>query len=162
MAEKRVVRGDDEVGVGALVEVPAVAVALGLDDADLLELLQRAVARRGVGVPLPHRRAMPEGALRWIRDVRIVHPKFGQTVLVRARHEVGQVGPAAEIVADASDHDDLDVVVDRRAAQQVRISQPRRRRRRVQIVGTIERDRRDLGLGVLVVEDDLLGRRTFA
>ena len=57
MAEKRVVRGDHEVGVGALVEVPAVAVALGLDDADLLELLQRPVSRRHVGVPLAHRRA---------------------------------------------------------------------------------------------------------
>ncbi len=41
MAEKRVVGGDHEVGVGTLIEVPAVAVALGLDDADLLQLLQR-------------------------------------------------------------------------------------------------------------------------
>ncbi len=64
VAEKRVVRGDHQVGVGALVEVPAVAVALGLDDADLLEVLQRPVARCRVGVPLAHRRAVAEGALR--------------------------------------------------------------------------------------------------
>ena len=72
VAEKRVVRGDHEVGVGALVEVPAVAVALGLDDADLLELLQRPVARRSVGVPLAHRRAVAEGAFRRIRDVGVL------------------------------------------------------------------------------------------
>ena len=45
MTEQRVVGRDHQIGVGALVEVPAVAVALGLDDADLLELLQRSVAR---------------------------------------------------------------------------------------------------------------------
>ena len=44
MAEQRIVGGDDEIGIAGLVEVPAVAVALGLDDADLLEFLQRPVA----------------------------------------------------------------------------------------------------------------------
>ena len=51
MAEQGVVGGDHQVGVGRLVEVPAVAVALGLEDRDLLEVLQGAVARLRVGVP---------------------------------------------------------------------------------------------------------------
>src|SRR3546814_15391677 len=44
MTEQRVVRRDQQIGVGRLIEVPAVAVTLGLDDADLLELLQRPAA----------------------------------------------------------------------------------------------------------------------
>ena len=36
VAEERIIGGDHQIGVGALVEVPAVAVALRLDDADLL------------------------------------------------------------------------------------------------------------------------------
>ena len=55
MAEERVVRRDDEVGIGRLVEVPAVAIALGLDDADLLEFLQRPVAGAGLGVMIGQR-----------------------------------------------------------------------------------------------------------
>jgi hypothetical protein len=35
VAEQCVVRGDNQVGVAGLVEMPAVAIAFGLDDADL-------------------------------------------------------------------------------------------------------------------------------
>jgi len=45
VSEQGVVGGDHQVGVAGLVEVPAVAVALGLDDADLPKLLQGAVSR---------------------------------------------------------------------------------------------------------------------
>jgi hypothetical protein len=159
MPEKRVVGGDHQVGVGALVEMPAVTVALGLDDADLLEFLQGSVARRGVGVPLPHRRAVAERLLRWIGDVLVGDTQLGQSRVVVSRHEVRQIRAAAEVVTDTADHHDLDVIVDGRAAQQVGIPEPSRRGRRVEMVGTVERDRRDLGFGVLVVEDDLLGRR---
>ena len=44
VAEQRVVGRDHQVGVAGLVEVPPVAVALDLDDADLLELLQAPAA----------------------------------------------------------------------------------------------------------------------
>ena len=56
-----------------------------------------------------------------------VDPELGSrpSLLVR-RHELRQVGAAAEVVADAADHHDLDVVVDGRAAQQVGVAQPRR------------------------------------
>src|SRR5271165_116377 len=44
MPEKRVVRRDHQIGVAGLIKVPAVAVALGLDDADLAKLLKRAIS----------------------------------------------------------------------------------------------------------------------
>src|SRR5439155_12280755 len=47
MAEQGVVRGDDQIGIAGLVEVPAITIALCLDDADLLEFLQRTVAGPG-------------------------------------------------------------------------------------------------------------------
>ena len=52
MAEQRVVGRDHQVRVGGLIEVPAVAVALRLDDADLLEFLQRSIAGLRVREPL--------------------------------------------------------------------------------------------------------------
>src|SRR5271165_6419301 len=44
MPEKRVVRRDHQIGVAGLIKVPAVAVALGLDDADHAKLLKRAIS----------------------------------------------------------------------------------------------------------------------
>ena len=50
MPEKRIVRRDHQIGVAGLVEVPAIAVALGFDDADLAKLLKRAVSGARLGV----------------------------------------------------------------------------------------------------------------
>jgi hypothetical protein len=167
MAEQRVIGGDHEIGIGTLVEVPAVAVTLGLDDADLLQFLQRPVAGLHIRVPRADRRPAAERPGRRIvhlADSVVFQTQLGQSQIgvVVTLHELREVGTAAEVVADATDHDDLDVVVDGRRAQQVGIPQPRHGRRRVQILGTVEGDRRDLGLGVLLVEDELFGGRSIA
>ena len=164
MAEQRVVGGDHQVRVRALVEVPAVAVALGLDDADLLELLQRPVTGLHVRIPGADRRSVPErplGRVSDLADALVFEPQLGEPQLgvVVALHELRKVGTAAEVVANAADHHDLDVVVDGGGTKQIGVSQPGRRRRGVQILGPVERDRRDLGLGVLFVEDQLFGFR---
>ena len=117
MAEQRVVGRDHQVRIGALVEVPAVAVTLGLDDADLLELLQRPITGLRVGIPCADRRAVPErplGRVRDLADALVLEPQLGepQVGVVVALHELRKVGAAAEVVADAPDDDDLDVVVD--------------------------------------------------
>ena len=68
VAEQGVVAGDHQVGIGRLVEMPAVAVALGLQDADLLEVLQTANPGVRVRVPLADVGAVPKRPFRRIFD----------------------------------------------------------------------------------------------
>ena len=163
MAKERVVGGDHQVSVGGLVEMPAVAVTLGLHNADLLEFLQRPVTGLRVRKPLADRGAVAKRSLGRILDPVFLQPEFGEPEAGRIPpfHELGKVGAAAQVITDTTDHHHPDVVIDRRAAQQIGVTKPRRRRRCVEKLRTVERDRRDLGLWVLVVEDDLLGGGTF-
>ena len=62
------------------------------------------------------------------------------------------------MIADATHDEDLDVVVDARLEQEVRVPLAGRDRRDVQLVGAVEGDRRDAGARILLVEDDLLRR----
>ncbi len=167
MAEQRVVRREDDVRVGRLVEVPAVAVAPDLEDADLLEALQAAHAGVGVGVELQVVGAVAVGVPRRVLDVGVLGdpqqvPHALVVVAVRHDlHELGQVGAAAEVRAVGPDHEHLDVVVEAGEPDQVRVPVLGIDGHRVQVVGAVERDRGDLGLRVLLVEDDLLGGRSF-
>ena len=62
------------------------------------------------------------------------------------------------MVADAADDEHLDVVVDAGLEEQVGVAPAGGDGRDVELVGTVERDRGDPGLRILLVEDDLLGR----
>ena len=61
-----------------------------------------------------------------IRDFVSADAVFGQpravAVGVLHRHELGQIGAAAQIVAGTADHQHLDVVVDAGAVQQVGVA----------------------------------------
>ena len=63
------------------------------------------------------------------------------------------------MIADATHDEDLDVVVEAGLEQEVRIPPSGRDRRDVELVGTVQSDRRDARARILLVEDDLLGRR---
>src|SRR4029077_5004129 len=103
--EQGVVGRDDEVGVAGLVEVPAVAVALRLDDADLLELLEAGAAALRVGEPLGDLRAVAEVAPRRVLHVLALQTEVAQQTVLGAvgLHELRQVDTAAEVVARAAD-----------------------------------------------------------
>lgn len=131
MAEQCVVGGDHQVGVAGLVEVPAVAVALGLDDADLPKLLQRPVSGARLGVEVGDGGQVAVGAAGRVLDVVVVDRE-----LVQQRHArilqhpalFGQVAATPEILTLAADHDDLDVVVHVALVNQIGIVLPHSQR----------------------------------
>ncbi len=61
MTEQRVLGGDHNVGIGGLIEVPAIAVATDLEDADLLEVLKTPHPGGRVGVELRRAPSMTIG-----------------------------------------------------------------------------------------------------
>ena len=78
MTKQRVFRRNHEVGIAALIEVPAVAIAFCFDDADLLEFLQAAAAASRLGVELAEAVDVTKRILRRIFDIRIVDLEFVQ------------------------------------------------------------------------------------
>jgi hypothetical protein len=62
------------------------------------------------------------------------------------------------MLADAADDQHFHVVVDIGAQHEVGVALARGNRRRVEEARPVQRDRRDLGRRVLLVEDDFLGR----
>ena len=69
--------------------------------------------------------------------------------------------PVAEILTDTADHQNLHLVVHPGLVEQIGVAQSRGGGRGVEVFGSVEGDRCDLGLRVLLVADDLLGRRPF-
>ena len=165
MAEECALRRYDDVGIRSLVEVPAIAVAAHLEDAHLLEVLEAAHPRGGVGVELHVRRAVAVRATRRVLHVSILGD--ADDVLHRDVaplghdvHELGEVGTTAEVGAVRANDEHLHVVVEVRMTDEVGVSMLRVDRHGVELVGAIECDRRDLRGRVLLVEDDLHRRGT--
>jgi hypothetical protein len=160
MAEQRVVGRDDEVGVAGLVEMPAIAIAFGLDDADLAELLQRPVTRTGLGVEVCDRRQIAVGAAGRVFHVVVVDREFVQqwhAGVLQHGTLFGEVAAAAEILSLAADHDHLHVVVNVAFVDEVGVDLAHPQCGRVLRVRTVEGDRRDPILLVLLELDVLLG-----
>ena len=67
----------------------------------------------------------------------------------------------AEMIAGAANDEHLHIVIDVRAVNEVREAMPRGNRHRIVLVRTIHRDRRDLRLRILVVQDDFFRRRSL-
>src|SRR5271166_154453 len=110
VTEKGVVRRDHQIGIAGLVEVPSVAVALGLDDADLPQLLQRPVSGTGLGVEVGDGGQIAVRPARRVFDVVIVDRELMQQRQARVlqhRALLGQVPATSEILALAADHHDL-------------------------------------------------------
>ena len=116
---------------------------------------RRAAAAPGIGEPLRGGGAVAEVALRRVDDVLALQLHLAQQAVVGVDrlHELGEVLPGAEVVAGAADHEHLHVVVDVRLVQQVGVAEPHPDRRRVEPLGTVEGERGDLGVGILLVED---------
>src|SRR5262249_25525980 len=129
--------------------------------ADLLEVLEAAAAARGAGVVLGEGGTVAVGALGGMTDVGVlVDPEFAQPGARGGRvvhlHGLGDVRSGAEVVADAPDHQVLEVVVGVGAVQQGGVAQPGGGGGRVEVVGPVEGDGGDPRRGVLLVADDLL------
>ena len=131
VAEQRVVGGDHEVGVAGLVEVPAVAVALHLDDGDLLELLERAAAAARVGEPglrgRWRRGGSCAGAGRSRRRPRARTRGSRPSSEFTASMNSGRSCPVPKSSPVAADDEHLHVVVDVGLVQQVGVAQPHAR-----------------------------------
>ncbi len=116
----------------------------------------------GVAVPVEERCAGPIRTRRRHGDV-VVFVDAELLVQRRARsllcHQLVEIGPRPEVIADPPNDEDLDVVIDAGLEDQVRVAPAGRNGRDVQLVGAVQRDGGDAGLGILVVEDDLLRRR---
>jgi hypothetical protein len=72
MAKQRLLGRDHQVGIGRLVEVPAIAIAFGFDDADLLEILQAAHPEVRIGIQLRDHRQVAIRILGRITNVRVL------------------------------------------------------------------------------------------
>jgi hypothetical protein len=156
VAEQGVVRRDHQIGVAGLVEVPAVAVALGLDDADLPQLLQGPATGAGLRVEIRDGREIAVRAPRRVLDVVIVDRELMQKRHARVlqhRPLLGQVPTATEILTLATDHHNLDLVVDVALMDQVGVVLPHPQSGGVLRVRTIEGDVGDSVLDVLLELD---------
>src|SRR5580704_3902816 len=71
-------------------------------------------------------------------------------------HQLVEIGSRSQMVAYTAYDENLDVVVDARLEQEVRIPLARGDGGDVQLVGPVEGDRGDAGAGILLVENDLL------
>src|ERR1700761_2651147 len=143
-----------------VVEVPPVAVALGLDDADLPKLLQRSVSGAGLGVEVGDGGQVAVGATGRVLDVVIIDRELvmqRQARVLQHRTLLGQVTATTEILALAADHDDLDVVVHVALVDQVGVVLPHAQRGRVELLRTVEGDVRDPVRLILLELDVLLG-----
>jgi hypothetical protein len=80
-----------------------------------------------------------------------------QARILQHRTLLGQVSATAEILSLATDHHDLDVVVDVALVDQVGVVVTHAQRRRVQLLRTVEGDISDPVLLVLLELDVLLG-----
>ena len=162
VAEQRVVGTDHQVGVGRLVEVPAVAIALHFDDADLLERLQRPRARARGAVVVGKLAEVAIAGNRRVLHVFVVDAEFIEQRNLLDAKLVAQllardVGAGAEVVALGADDENLHVVVDVRLLDQLGIEPAHARSRRVHPLGSVERQIGDLALLVLPVVDELPG-----
>src|ERR1700757_1135309 len=160
MPEKRIVRRDHQIGVAGLVEVPAIAIALGLDDADLAQLLQRPATGACLGVEIGDGGQIAIRTARRGLDVVIVDRELVQqrhTGVLQHRPLFGQVPATTEILALATDHHDLDLVVDVALVDQVGVVLPHAQGGGVLRLRTIEGDVGDSVLLVLLEPDVLLG-----
>ena len=148
--------------IGALIEVPAVAVALDLDDADLLELLQArmpAAGWRTTGSSWRRAGSDPSGGYVTSAPLRAaIQP--AAAVVVEPSMNSGRSAPLPKSSPTPRITSTLTSSSTVARVQQVGVANLRRDGRRVEVVGPVERDRRDLGRGILLVEDDLLGSRT--
>jgi hypothetical protein len=125
VAEESVLGRHHDIGVPGLIEMPAVAVALGLDDADLLELLQAPATGSRFRIVLAQPMDIPERVLARVLHVRVVDlelmqerwvaaPLVGITLLV-------EITARAEVIACAADDQDLDVIIDVGAVNEVSV-----------------------------------------
>lgn len=160
MTEQGVIAGDHQVGVAGLVEMPPVAVALGLDDADLPKFLQRTVSGARLGVEVGDGGQVAVGAAGRVLDIVVVDRELVQQRHARVfQHTAlfGQVPAAAEVLPLAADHHHLDVVVHVALVDQVGVILPHAQGGGVLRVGTVEGDVGDPVLLVLFELDVLLG-----
>ena len=130
MAKKGFLRADDHIGIRGLIEMPAIAIALGFDDADFFEILQAAQAKGGIGVEMGDAGQIAVGVFGWVFDVFIfTDAEFREHRVIRVAIEHAghfrQVGAAAEMLADAAHDEDFDVVIDIGAVHQIRETLPR-------------------------------------
>ena len=98
---------------------------------------------------------MAEVAHRRVGDVGVLEPELAEQAVVELDrlHELGEVLAGAEVVALAADDEHLHVVVDVGLVQQVGVAEPHGDRRRVEVVGPVQREGGDLGRRVLLVAD---------
>src|SRR5271166_899006 len=160
VTEKGVVRGDHQIGVAGLIEVPPVAVALGLDDADLAKLLQRPISRTCFRVEVRDGGQVAVRPARRVLDVVVVDRQLvqqRQAGVLQHRALLGQVPATAEILALTTDHHDFHVVIHVALVDQIGVVLPHPQGGCVLRVGTIERDVGDSVLLVLLELDVLLG-----